>query len=457
MPDSAVAKHSSTGAPVEGAAAPWANRIVSHGEEAPEQLIPNPDNWRQHSVAQQGALSEVLGEVGFVQSVIVNRATGRLIDGHLRVELAKAQGQPSVPVVYVELSEDEERIVLASLDPIGAMATADREKLAELLGGIENQDLAGLLDAVARANRIALELGGAGLTDPDGVPKPPAEPISKPGDLYLLGDHRLLCGDSTDPEQVRRLVAGERAAAMITDPPYLVDYDGGNHPQTWSRDGKAITSEEKTKHWDAYTDHDSAVTFYRDFLAAALCEALTERPLLYQWFGMMRVDVVLEAWRANGLLAHQVIIWHKSRSVLTRCDFMWDYEPCMYGWVEGMRPASSLRPPAEATAVWEVASAIEDNPGSIHPTMKPVELVRRPIEWHTIPGGLIYEPFSGSGTALIAAEMTARRCCAMELSPAFVDVAVLRWQRYAGKEAFLDGDGRSFAAIAAERAPQNAE
>jgi DNA modification methylase len=447
---------------------PWATRIVGSGTVRADALIANERNWRSHGAGQQAALSSVLEEIGWVAQVVVNvrsseawgeqRGRQTLVDGHLRAELALRQGGATeLPVTFVDLEPEEERVVLASLDPIAAMASADREKLAELLAAIENPDLAELLDAVARSNRIALDFGIGGLIDPDEVPEPPAEPISKVGDLYTLGGHRLLCGDSTDPEQVRRIMAGERAALMATDPPYLVDYDGGNHPQTWGRNGKAISSEEKTKHWDAYTDHDAAVTFYRDFLAAALAEALTERPLLYQWFGMMRVDVVLEAWRANGLLAHQVIIWHKSRSVLTRCDFMWDYEPCMYGWIEGMRPESQLRPPSEATAVWDVPSAIEDAPGSIHPTMKPVELVRRPIEWHTTPGGLFYEPFSGSGTALIAAEMTARRCYAVELSPAFVDVAVLRWQRYAGKEALLDGDGRSFAAIAAERAPQNAE
>jgi DNA modification methylase len=240
---------------------------------------------------------------------------------------------------------------------------------------------------------------------------------------------------------------------MATDPPYLVDYDGGNHPQTWGNGGKEAGHDVATKHWDAYTDHDSAVGFYRDFLAAAVAHALTERPALYQWFGAMKTDIVFEAWRANGFLPHQIIIWHKSRSVLTRCDFMWNYEPCMYGWIEGKRPEAELRPPANATAVWEVTSKIEDNPGSIHPTMKPVELIRRPILYHTHPGELIYEPFSGSGTALIAAEMTGRRCYALELSPAFVDVAILRWQRFAGQEAILAGEERSFAEIAAARAP----
>ena len=166
---------------------PWANRIVSHGEEAPEELVANDSNWRTHTQTQRHALASVLNEVGLVQSVVVNTTTGRLVDGHLRVELAKAQGQPTIPVVYVELSEEEERIVLATLDPIGAMATADRERLAELLQGIDNPDLGGLLEAVARANHLALDFGSAGLTDPDEVPEPPVEPISKPGDLWTVG------------------------------------------------------------------------------------------------------------------------------------------------------------------------------------------------------------------------------------------------------------------------------
>src|SRR5664280_1392304 len=169
--------------------AAWANRIVGHGEASPEELLPNPANWRQHGAVQRQALSDVLGEVGLVQSVIVNRVSGHLIDGHLRVELAKAQEQPTIPVVYVELSEEEERVILASLDPIAALASADREKLVELLAGIENEDLASLIDTVARENRIALDFGGEGLTDPDEVPEVPEKPVSKPGDLYLLGEH----------------------------------------------------------------------------------------------------------------------------------------------------------------------------------------------------------------------------------------------------------------------------
>ena len=134
-----------------------------------------------------------------------------------------------------------------------------------------------------------------------------------------------------------------------------------------------------------------------------------------------------------GLLAHQTLIWVKSRPVLTHCDYLWDYEPCLYGWVKGRQPR--MRPPADARAVWPIDSQIEDGAAGIHPTMKPVECFRRPIAYHTKPGQLIYEPFLGSGTALIAAQELGRVCYAIELSPTFCDVAVTRWQRFTGKEA----------------------
>jgi len=414
--------------------APWANRIVAHGESAPQDLLPNPANWRQHGALQRQALTDVLGEVGLVQSVIVNRASGHLVDGHLRVELARSQGQPTIPVVYVELSEEEERVILASLDPIAALASADREKLSELLADIENEDLADLVEAIARENRIALDLGGEGLTDPDAVQGVPEEPVTKLGDLYLLGEHRLLCGDSTKAEHVQRLMSGKKATLMATDPPYLVDYRGGEHPATEANGGKR--GEETSKHWDSYIDHEHSVAFYVDFLQAALDHALTGDAAVYQCYGVMRSEVIWQAWREVGLLAHQVLIWKKSRSVLTYSWYMWDYEPLLVGWREGHQPP--LKPPADSRAVWEIESKIEDGAGSIHPTMKPVELVRRPILYHTHRGGLIYEPFSGSGTAIIAAEDSGRVCYALEQSPAFVDVAVARWESFTGKKATLE-------------------
>lgn len=246
-------------------------------------------------------------------------------------------------------------------------------------------------------------------------------------------------------------MAGKRAILMATDPPYLVDYTGGMHPSASKASDKkwekALST--KDKQWDDYIDHDHSVAFYVDFLRCALDVALAESVAVYQCHGIMRTDVVLQAWREVGLLPHQILIWKKGRPVLTHAHYMWDYEPFIYGWPEGHMPKS--KPPADAKAVWEIESKIEDNPGSIHPTMKPVELIRRPILYHTKPGGLMFEPFSGSGTALIAAENTGRACYAMEQSPAFVDAALLRWEAYAGQAATLGKNGASFADVAQER------
>ena len=234
-------------------------------------------------------------------------------------------------------------------------------------------------------------------------------------------------------------MAGKRATLMATDPPYLVNYDGGNRPQSWGKDGRRISAETKTKHWDDYVDEQSSQAFYHSFLKAALGEALTCRPTIYQWFAMMRAPLIYGAWQAAGLLAHQVLIWHKSRKVLGRCDYLWDYEPVLYGWVKGSRPPARRRPPVGACAVWCIDSAIEDGVSGIHPTQKPVELFRRPIGAHTLPGEIIYEPFCGSGTALIAAELEGRACYGLELAPAFADCAVARWERFTGQKARREG------------------
>jgi DNA modification methylase len=405
-----------------------------------ERPIPYARNPRFAPEAAIAKVAASLAEYGWRQPIVVD-ADDVIVVGHTRLLAAKRLGLAQVPVhIATDLTPQQVKAYRLADNRTAEESSWDLEllplEISELADLSYDLSLPGFNpDELAKLGYIGTE----GLTDPDEVPEVPEEPITKPGELIILGNHRLLCGDATDPVQVKRLMAGQRAALMATDPPYLVNYDGGNHPQTWGNGGKQAGRDVATKHWDSYTDHASAVDFYQKFLAAALAEALCGRPLLYQWFGMMRIEIVLAAWRANGLLPHQVIIWHKSRSVLGRSDFMYDYEPCLYGWIEGQRPAAELRPPAEASAVWEVASSIEDGAAGIHPTQKPVELIRRPIIWHTSPGELIYEPFSGSGTAIIAAEMTGRRCNALELSPAFVDCAIERWQRFTGKTAVRDG------------------
>jgi DNA modification methylase len=401
-----------------------------------ERVIPFARNPR---IAPEIAIAKVaasIKEFGWRQPIVVDLG-GVIVAGHTRLLAAKRLGMTVVPVhIASDLTAAQIKAYRLADNRSAQETSWDEELLPLEIGdlvelGYEVDVLGFDEDELARL--LAKDIPG--LTDPDEVPEPPAEPLTQSGDLWLLGEHRLLCGDSTDREHVHRLMAGERAVLMATDPPYLVDYDGGNHPQTWDRDGRPISPEEKTRRWDAYLDHEQGTAFYRDFLAVALSEALAERPAVYQWFAAMRAPLVFEAWQSVGLKAHQVVVWHKSRAVLGRAWFMWDFEPCMVGWVEGHQPAA--KPPANSRAVWDVdqKEGVEEGLGAVHPTIKPVELMRRPIEWHTRPGELIYEPFLGSGTALIAAEMTGRRCYAIELSPTFVDVAVARWCAFTGKEA----------------------
>jgi DNA modification methylase len=388
---------------------------------------------RNARVCPESAVAKVAGsikEFGFKNPILVD-GEGVIIAGHTRLLAAQRLELVEVPV-----------IVCADLSPakVKALRLADNRSAQETswddeLLALELEELLGLEFDLALTGFEPDELAAflaeetEGLTDPDLVPEPPEEPVSKPSDLYLLGAHRLLCGDATNADDVQKLMARKRATLMATDPPYLVDYQGGAHPASEANGG----ADTKDKHWDTYIDHEHSVEFYVDFLRTALDHALTEHAAIYQWFGIMRTEVIWQSWREVGLLPHQVLIWLKTRSVLTYSHFMWNYEPMMYGWPEGHMP--KVKPPADAKAVWEIGSAIEDGASGIHPTQKPVETIRRPIAYHTKPGGLIYEPFSGSGTALIAAEETGRVCYAMEQSPQFVDVAVARWEAFTGKQA----------------------
>jgi len=396
------------------------SRIVGSGMVDPKELRANPRNWRTHPPEQRAALEAELARVGWVAGVMVNKTTGNLVDGHLRMEVAAARGEPTIPVVWVELSEEEEHRVLAALDPLSSMAGTDQDMLGGLLDELDLQN-----QALEKHLVSFLAAGRKGITNPDHVPPAPPEPYVRAGEIWQLGGHRIMCGDSTNADHVAALMRGERAQLMATDPPYLVDYTGGNHPQS-----HVNRPDVKDKGWDAYTDPATGVAFYRDFLVVALKHLDPDAPV-YQWHADLRRALVIEAWEQAGLLLHQIIVWVKERGVLTRSHFMWQHEPCAYGWVKGNQP--SRRPPSAERSVWNISQAGEQD--GIHPTQKPVEVVRRPIEWHTSAGDLLYEPFSGSGTAIIAAEMMSRRCYAMELSPAFVQVAIERWQAFTGREA----------------------
>ncbi|MFT7487309.1 MAG: DNA modification methylase [Candidatus Paceibacteria bacterium] len=205
---------------------------------------------------------------------------------------------------------------------------------------------------------------------------------------------------------------------------------------------------EEGKHWDDYEGDESGLAFFSTFLEVALRHCI-ERVPVYQWHAHKRQALVERAWEERGLLMHQQIIWAKARGTLGRSHFMWSHEPCFYGWMKGSMPESDRRPPANETTTWEIDQAGELSED--HPTQKPVGIFARPIDWHTRAGELVLEPFSGSGTQIIAAEETSRRCRAMEESPAYVDVAVVRWQRATGNLAVLEGTAQTFEEVAEER------
>jgi DNA modification methylase len=402
-------------------------------------LTPDPRNARRHNERNLALIEQALREVGAARSVVVDEA-GVVLAGNATVHAAEQAGLERVRIVEADGSElvavrrsgltQEQKRRLGLLDNRTAeLADWDTEVLASLADEV---NLADLWEADELAELLGEEQVAAPLLgDPDAVPDPPADPITRPGDLWLLGSHRLLCGDATEQADVRRLMAGARSPLMPTDPPYLVNYQGGNHPQSW-HNAPAV----KDKHWDDYQDGEGA-TFFSNFLRVALADALTPNPALYQFHASSRQALVEQAWRANGLLLHQQLIWVKARAILTHSHYLWQHEPCFYGWVQGKPP--SRKPPTNATTVWSIDQQGESQ--GLHPTQKPVALIRRMVEAHTRPGEAVYEPFAGSGTALIACEQLGRSCYALERAPAFCDVVVQRWEELTGQQARRESAG----------------
>ncbi|TCT12342.1 DNA modification methylase [Tepidamorphus gemmatus] len=384
-------------------------------------------------------MAQAIVEFGF-RIPIVARSDGLVVDGHLRLKAARLLGLDTVPVVLAdELSETQIKAFRLLANQSANWAEWDELLLsAELndllaedfdlsLVGFSDGELDKLLAYVAEDD--GEEGGAGGSVPPVTIPEPPRNPASRTGDLWILGDHRLLCGDSTNHDDVRRLMNGERAVLFATDPPYLVDYDGSNHP-TRNKDWSASYGTT----WD---DSSQGAELYDGFIAAAVAEAMLE-----------------SCWEKAGAFVHQQIIWVKDRGVLTRSHYLWKHEPCFMGWRRPNRPPKVAEETLPST--WEMPSFAKDERPD-HPTPKPLDAFGIPMRQHVARGGLCYEPFSGSGSQIMAGEANGRRVFAMEISPAYVDVAVERWQAETGRDAILDGNGRTFAEIKVERLGDKAD
>lgn len=399
------------------------DRIVELRRVPARELRANPKNWRTHPPEQVNAMRQVLDRIGFARAALARvDADGSLVllDGHARRDLADDQ---EIPVLVTDLSEEEGEYALLTHDPIGAMAEAEADNLRHLLERFADEDgavrrmLDGLRDEYLDAERPH------GKTDPDDVPPTPAKATTKPGDLWRLGEHRLQCGDATKAEDVARLMDGERAALLWTDPPYGVAYVGK------TADALRISN-----------DGPEGLTALLAATWAAVCPALAPGAPFYiaHPAGPRGLEFALTLKEA-GWQVHQTLVWLKDSMVLGHSDYHYRHEPILYGWLPG--PGRSGRGRHEGTrwfggnAETSVFEVPRPKASPEHPTGKPVALVERQVANSSLPGEIVLEPFSGSGTTLIAAARLGRRCYAMELEPRYVDVAVRRWEAYTGGKA----------------------
>src|SRR5262245_18856696 len=372
------------------------NRIKELRHVRAGDLRPHPKNWRKHPEAQQNALRGILAEVGFVDALMVRELPDgslQIVDGHLRAETTP---DAMVPVLVVDLNDAEAEKVLATFDPLAAMAEPDKAQLDALLKGIETDSdaLAALLDDLAKEAQAGI---GVAMTEDD-VPEPPDEAITKPGDLIVLGNHRLLCGDSSKPEDVDRLLEGAPIHLVNTDPPYNVKVeprsnnaiaaglssftathhqglDVARHPGKSKATGKKLRAKDRPLANDFVSDEEF------DKLLAAwfgnIARVLEPGRSFYIWGGYANCANYPPVLKASGLYFSQAVIWDKQHPVLTRKDFIGAHEWCFYGWKEGA--AHKFFGPNNVPDLWQVKKVSPTK--MIHLTEKPVELAVRAMQY----------------------------------------------------------------------------
>lgn len=396
-----------------------------------EGLIPYARNSRTHSDEHVAQIASSIREFGFTNPVLVDEAGG-IIAGHGRVLAARKLGLERVPCLRLEgLTEAQKRAYVIADNKLALNAGWDEQMLAieiKELQGLEF-DL-GLLGFDAGELDELLALGDAtpeGQTDPDAVPEVQAEAVTKPGDVWVLGRHRVMCGSSTVATDVEKLLGDGVPHLMVTDPPYGVEYD----PDWRNRADRANGKSYGASATGQVLNDDNAD--WRD------AWALFPGEVAYVWHAGVYSHTVADSLEACGFEMRALVVWAKHRLVIGRGHYHHMHEPCWYAVKKG--GTGHWQGDRKQTTLWQ----IEHNKSETgHGTQKPVEAMLRPIQNNSKAGDSVYEPFSGSGTTIIAAEQTGRRCYAMELSPQYVDVAVRRWQQFTGKTATLESTGEPF-------------
>ena len=400
-----------------------------------ERLIPFARNPRTHTEEQVAEIAASMVEFGWTNPILVG-ADGGIIAGHARVLAARKLGLTEVPVIVLDhLSEAQRRALVIADNKLALNAGWDEELLRGLLTELReedfNLDLVGFSDEELAALLADADEPVAGLTDEDAAPEAPEQPVSAPGDLWVLGRHRLLVGDATSVEDVARLMGAERADLVFTDPPYGIDYHG--------RTAERLT----------IANDRMPVEKFVAFLEAAfgaLRGAIKPTASVYVCHGSRYQREFQNALEAAGFEVRCQLIWAKHIFSLGWGRYRFQHEPIFYCHVAGQEDA--WYGDHSQSTLWQ-----EKKPAAnrLHPTMKPVELVERALQNSSRKGELVADFFGGSGTTMIACERLARQARLMEIEPRYADVIIQRWQQHVGKRAVLEGDGRSFEELRSER------
>ncbi|MDD3677460.1 site-specific DNA-methyltransferase [Thauera propionica] len=396
-----------------------------------ERLLPYIRNPRTHSDEQIAQIAASIAEFGFVNPILVG-GDGIIVAGHGRLAAARKLNLAEVPVVVLDhLTPTQRRALVIADNRIAENAGWDEELLRVELESLREDgfdlDLLGFDDAALADLLADEETPKDGLTDDDAAPEVQETPVSRPGDVWIMGPHRLVCGDATTAEAYAQLLPnGERADMVFTDPPYNVNY--------------ANSANDKLRGKHRPILNDALGEGFYDFLYDALSLLVAHtRGAIYVAMSSSELDTLQAAFRAAGGHWSTFIIWAKNTFTLGRSDYQRQYEPILYGWREGAtRYWCGDRDQGD---VWHI-----DKPrvNDLHPTMKPVELVERAIRNSSRPGDVVLDPFAGSGTTLIAAEKTGRVARLIELDPKYADVIVRRWQDWTGQQATREADGVAF-------------
>lgn len=387
-----------------------------------DKLVPYDKNPRTHSTEQVNQIAASIAEFGFLNPILVDTAAG-IIAGHGRLQAAKQLGLAQVPVVVLDhLTDAQKRAYVIADNKLALNAGWDDDLLRAEMAALaaENFDLpvVGFSDEELAAI-LAEPTVAEGQTDEDTVPEAPITPVSKPGDIWKLGHHRLLCGDSTVLANVEKVLDGALADMVFTDPPYNVDY--GN------------SGKDKQRGTNRTIMNDNLGDGFAQFLYDFCVNMLTVcKGAIYVCMSSSELHTLQKAFIDAGGKWSTFVIWAKNTFTLGRADYQRQYEPILYGWKQGADHFwCGARDQGD---VWFVNKPVRNE---LHPTMKPVELVERAIQNSSKSRDIVLDCFGGSGTTLIACEKLNRQCRMIELDPKYADVIVKRWEEFTGKKAEL--------------------